>query len=961
MFDNPKMFRFVCVLICGWSAVTCAEDKPNLVLDAGGHTNTVWKLAFTKNGRELVTVSDDKSLRIWDVATGEPLRVLRPPVSAGDIGQLRAVAVSPVGDLVAMGGYTLDDAIYLVSLATGRLERTLRGHRNVTLSLAFSPDGTLLASANADQSARLWNVKTGQCEHVLEGHTHRVRDVCFAAHGRQVATASYDGTVRVWETATGQLIAKLSGNAGEVNGVSWSPDGKLLAACGLLGKEAKEHSIQFFHTDEAFRRGTQFSGARSIVTSLAFLPGSAELLLTRGPEASGECAILNVASGVERVRFKSHNNTVYHGVLSPDGMLAATTGGDDSETYLWNTRDGTVVKRLAAKSRSVWVAGWSPNGDAIAWGNDSQQKLERSLSLTSFEFGSRPDARFHGAKIQRAGAPVNLKQSNEQSLSVSLGKEPQFTIDLQEYEVPKCFSLVTDDQLVLGTGFGLSLYDFRSGKRLRSFRGANQVLSVAPSPDGRYILSASHDHILRVWKPVEPDPLLSLFVAGNDWIVWTPEGYYACSPAGELLMGWQVNRGSEELAAFHPAARFRDSLYRPDIIQHLLEAGSVEKARLAADAARGKASQPSQIADVLPPLVVITSPDRSPLQLEEPTLEVRFVARPAGRHPITAVRLLLDGRPYLLAAKTFDPPRSGEVREVWTVKLEPGQHSLAVLAESAVSKGLSESIEVTYGARGLVRNNAPQTDEERKAQLPSLYVLAVGISDYPDRLKLNYAAKDAKAFAATCEKHSAQLFKKVEVTLITDKDATRRNVLGGLTWLRKQMTQNDVGVVFFAGHGGKEADGSLFLFPVDVDPDDLLATAVPGDLLKKTLEGIPGRFVLLLDACHSGGIDGDKRRGGGSLTDDLVRDLGTNEVGVIVMCSSTGREFSLESPTVEHGFFTLALVDGLSGKAQKSLDGAVYLHHLDAYVTDRVKELSKGKQHPVTNRANMRSFPISKP
>lgn len=170
MFARSLIRWFVFVVVGGWSAVASAEDQPQLVLDAGGHTNTVWKLAFANNGRELVTVSDDKSLRVWDLATGESLRVLRPPIAAGDVGQLRAVAVSPVGDLLAMAGYTLDDAIYLVSLATGRLKQTLRGHENVTLAVAFSPDGALLGSANADHTARLWNVKTGECVHVLAGH-----------------------------------------------------------------------------------------------------------------------------------------------------------------------------------------------------------------------------------------------------------------------------------------------------------------------------------------------------------------------------------------------------------------------------------------------------------------------------------------------------------------------------------------------------------------------------------------------------------------------------------------------------------------------------------------------------------------------------------------------------------------------------------------------------------------------
>jgi len=236
------------------------------------------------------------------------------------------------------------------------------------------------------------------------------------------------------------------------------------------------------------------------------------------------------------------------------------------------------------------------------------------------------------------------------------------------------------------------------------------------------------------------------------------------------------------------------------------------------------------------------------------------------------------------------------------------------------------------------------------------------VSEYPEKLKLNYAANDAEALGAACEKYSKDLFNKVEVHLLTDKKATRKGILGGLTWMRKKMTNNDVGVLFFAGHGGKDTDGSFYLFPVDVDPDDLLTTGVPGDQIKKSLASIPGKFVVMLDACHSGAVDGERRRAGGSLTDELVRDLATDDFGILVMCSSMGREFSLESAKVGHGFFTLAIVEGLEGKAQRSKEGAICTCNLHAYVTERVKELSKGEQHPVALMpGTMRSFPLSKP
>jgi uncharacterized caspase-like protein len=291
------------------------------------------------------------------------------------------------------------------------------------------------------------------------------------------------------------------------------------------------------------------------------------------------------------------------------------------------------------------------------------------------------------------------------------------------------------------------------------------------------------------------------------------------------------------------------------------------------------------------------------------------------------------------------------VREAWTVPLTPGKHRLAVQAETAVSQAFSSEVEVVY-----VGGDAPEVT------LPRLYVLAVGISAYPGNLKLNYAAKDARAIEQVFKEKSGQLFRKVETKLLTDVQASRAELLKGLTWLRKEATQGDVAVFFFAGHGMKDADGRFYLLPADGDPDNLLATAVAQDDMKSALRGIPGKAVALLDACHAGAADGDQRRSAGTLTEDLVRDLVTDDRGVVLIASAMGQEFALESNEHRHGCFTLALVEGLSGKAERSKDGAVYLHRLEAYVTDRVKELTRGKQHPVTAKpTSVRPFPLTRP
>lgn len=122
--------------------------------------------------------------------------------------------------------------------------------------------------------------------------------------------------------------------------------------------------------------------------------------------------------------------------------------------------------------------------------------------------------------------------------------------------------------------------------------------------------------------------------------------------------------------------------------------------------------------------------------------------------------------------------------------------------------------------------------------------------------------------------------------------------------MRKEMMQRDVAVLFYSGHGIKDSDGRFYLLPIDVNTKEHLTTGVANDDIKQALQGMPGRVLAIFDACNAGAAGGDKRKSG--LTDDMVRDLATNDYGVVMMASSMGREFSLEDNEHRHSKFTVA-------------------------------------------------------
>ncbi len=442
-----------------------------------------------------------------------------------------------------------------------------------------------------------------------------------------------------------------------------------------------------------------------------------------------------------------------------------------------------------------------------------------------------------------------------------------------------------------------------------------------------------------MWAPGRVDPVLSVFAVGGEWIAWVPQGYYACSPYGERLIAWQVNNGIDRLPETHPAVRFRASLYQPTLMKYVIPAGDLRLALAMAGKFEREQIVATGLGDVLPPAVTVTAAQAAAAD----PVPVRAAASGSAKNPIVALRLLVDGRPFQGAAgvKRFDKLQKAEAE--WSVPLGPGAHTLAVLAESAVSKGMSRPV--------VVRRPGEEAP-------PNLYVLAVGVSEYPGKMKLNYAASDATLLTNALRAKSHAVFAAIEMKILTDKQGTCQNIREGLDWLNAKMTPRDVGIFFFSGHGGRdERTGKFYLIPVDVGRN-LDRTCLSGDELKGRLENMPGRLVAILDACHSGAVAEIQT----AQADNLVRDLMTDDYGVVVLASSLGRECSLESSATKAGFYTLGLTEGMSGSADFNRDGVVYLNELEYYAALRVQQLSGGRQNPTLGRPpTVRPFPIAKP
>lgn len=507
-----------------------------------GHTEPVSSVSLSADGRLALSGSHDKTLKLWDTATGDCLRTFE-----GNTNIVHTACLSADGRLAlscSYGDYTRDersDTLKVWEVSTGHCLNTIDEPLMSLHCACLSADGRLMLSAS-DRTLKLWELSSAKCLRTFEGHRSFVRSLALSADGRLALSGSEDTTLRLWEESSGKCLRIFEGNKGPVSAVALSADARvaLSDSCDPTLGVASQLKVWDIETGKCLRT---LSGHAESVLSVS-LSGDGGFALSGSLDQT--LKLWDVATGKCLRTLKSHTSRVNSVFLSGDGRFALS-GSSDNTLKLWE------VAGNADPFPAPWERSQSVNGAAAASASASyKQHLEEGKQAHARGDAVSALGAFEEARRQ-PGFQKDSEVLDEYAKLYPLLRHSRFaegwevrTFEVETYGVTSA-CLSADGRFAVPVGIWqstLNLWEVATGKCLRTFKGHTEHVSSAfLSADGLFALSGSYDKTLKLWE-VATGNCLRTFV-GHTSIVHavclSADGHFALSGSGDTTLKlWDV-------------------------------------------------------------------------------------------------------------------------------------------------------------------------------------------------------------------------------------------------------------------------------------------------------------------------------------------------------------------------------------------------------------------------------------
>jgi WD40 repeat protein len=948
MTQTMKKIAVLSLFLMAQSALFAQTGIPRIVINSMGHSAKINNLMYTPDGQQIISVSEDKTIRMWNATSGEMLKKFESQIGDGWEGIFYASDLSTDGKLLAVAGYPVstekENYIIVIDVVKGTQVATATvGSPDVINAVGFVFDGKYLVSGGDDGTLKIYSVGTGSTLTLTSTITvgapvkyftinQFTKDIAVAAEGKtEILVYSLAGL----EKGSVKSIPKvLKRHRGEINKLAYSADGSYLASSS-------------FETTEFFVWKGDGTFVKDITTSadINAIAFSSDGKVLVGLDVRGKGASYGIPQGNKFTDFAAHDNTVFSATISPSetgNYVVASAGGTNNEIYLWNPINGRTIKKIKGKGSVI--------GD-LAFGNGLELFISRALGdkpdfktsfdLLNFNINRNP----HKASIAK---PINAGITQTSPFDLDLGKGKTIINDPNNDGRILTFKVMPNGNIVVGSDYSLRMYD-KMGVLLKDFIGhSGGVRGVAFTSDGAYLASGGEDQTIILWKLAETGAARSLrdelpefgeFFTSLpfDSLTYEPTKKAWKSVIDQLKAGGdkKVYKGIEEVyknlgeAALPFATLFVTEDYEwvcwtPKGYFTCTSSGSqyfgwhVNRGinKLADYYAaeqyfeilfRPKQMQKSMAQAKRVEEILVEEGERlfDLGKLHTPSAGFFEVRNLINRNDVQYKegKFLSSKQQLQLDIEVFDG--GGGVREVNIF-----QNDKLIVTDKEFKTRQGERVERSYKVdlvnetnefKIIVKNYQKMESRPEHLKLEyvgqvittsTLHIMAVGINTYKNgAYSLNYAQPDAKSFVDQVTVGYEKIFKDVNKVEIYNEQATKENIIGGFNSIIAKAKPEDVFIFFYAGHGSldeehKDADGDSPFYFVPTDVTKIYGD--PDQLQRKGLSANELRTYLTQIRSTKQVVLMDACHSGGALKSMNVRAAASDEKAIFQLARSSG-------------------------------------------------------------------------
>ncbi|CAN5381113.1 hypothetical protein BH09PSE6_BH09PSE6_00690 [soil metagenome] len=939
--------RAVLLSICvAASTAAPAQTSVQLKIETGGSAGLHRSIAEDARRDRLYSVGDDRTIRVWRRSDLRLIDVWFAPIAQAQPleGELFATSLSPDGGTLAVGGWTGHSfgksfCVYLFETRLGTLSQRVCGLADAVGTLRYTVDGrALLIGLLGRGGLQVMDTTTRAIVATDLAYNDSILGIDIGP-ANEIYTVAIDGALRRYG-ADFVLQGRIpSTGAQRAARVRIDPTGERIA---VGYQDAAALTIYSARTGEVIDHVDAPAALPVKQMVAAVWSDDGQRLQVGATLASGEASVLTYrGSPLKFVAERRVGRKRFY-------ELARLSRGDLGFTL----EDGRVgVLPVDGEPRLTLDNGVPDFADAanaftVDARGDSIGVALGPASMLQFR-ADRATARIVDRAAAAATAPMPAwfqwrQGSDEYSID---GRRARFTAHEELISV----LTLSDGAILVGTDW--ALYEVRRTGEPRTIARFNApVRQIRYAPETRLIVAGFGDGRVRWLRRADGRELLSLFVhlPTQEWVAWTPSGYYASSPRGDELVGWVVTRDGQHEAEYYRAVQFERDYYQPQLI------------RAALGAAAAPALDVKALLAIAPPRVRILDIAATAGSSETDRATTLTFSALRGGLPMLGVSVYVDDLPVIPAQQR--PLASGERDRIERVLRVP-----AVRADSIVRVEV-----ITDRSIGFAEALAPALPRRAAPKPGVLRVLAVGINTFPGLpqsldLDLELARKDASDMARQFQSGGEGLYQAVQIRTLSDAvpgGASKAALMQALTMF-EQAGPDDTSVIFMASHGATDVDGNFWFVPSDAGLADFCAlvdtpgatvlpecrsvpksasnrfsTLVAGSSIFDGLRAAAGRRVLIIDTCEARGVVGGTEIGS-------LRKRSASSRFTLMLAAAAG-ESSQEYKQGGNGLFTYSLLSALRGAADLDADRRISIHEAFDYAQTLVERLRDRRAGPMT-------------